>query len=490
MDPKTVKLPDLELLRQQIELVSNLQDPAMQISPEIASILRSACDYFQTGLQQLDVATESLCQSLAISQEEKIIGSVGATIDISEQEEFHSELRENLQRLNFHINNTPSAVIEWDPQFRVVQWSKRAEEIFGWQAEEVLGRTCGNWLIYHEDIEKANQLVSLSLEKHQQRYFLNNRNLTKDERIIYCEWHGSTLFTDNNEIVSILTFILDVTERKLAETALQESEIKFRQFAENIREVFYMLPADLSTHIYVSPAYEEIWGRPLEELYENPNAWMDAIHPDDRELVAQEMSTLVGKADYDGEFRIIRPDSQILWIHSRNFPVKDEHGQATRIVGIAEDITERKMAKIRLQESELRLKVLIENLPLSFWARDQDGKLVLQNRLNMLLYGHQLGTIYEDADLPSDRLERWKWCLQRAEKDEFLTVESQEIIQGETKTFLRVTMATPEVTAGIKYMGVALDITERKQAELALKAKQRNWINFLSITRTTLYRTY
>ncbi len=209
---------------------------------------------------------------------------------------------------------------------------------------------------------------------------------------------------------------------------------------------------------------------------------MEAIHPDDRDLVAKEMSTLAGKAHYDGEFRIVCPNSQIRWIHSRNFPVKDEYGQITRVVGIAEDITERKIAQIRLQESELRLRVLIENLPISFWARDQDCKLVLQNRLNMFLYGNQIGTIYEDADLPPETLKRWEWCLQRAEQGEILKVESEEIINGETKTFLRVTMATPGVTAGIKYIGVALDITERKQAELALKAKIEELDRFFSVS--------
>jgi PAS domain S-box-containing protein len=275
---------------------------------------------------------------------------------------------------------------------------------------------------------------------------------------------------------------LDITERQFAESALLESELKFRQFAENIREVFYMLPGDFSTHIYVSPAYEEIWGQSLEDLYQNPDAWMEAIHPDDRELVAQEMSSLVGKAHYDGEFRIIRPDSQIRWIHSRNFPVKNEFGQITRIVGIAEDITERKIAQLQLQESETRLRILIENLPLSFWARDQDGKLVLQNRLNMLFYGNQIGTTPEGNNLPPGRLARWRRMLKRADQGEILRVESQELINGELKTLLRVTMATPTGTAGIKYMGVALDITESKRAELALKAKTEELDRFFSVS--------
>ncbi len=283
MDPDAVNLPDLELLQQQIKIISNFQDSVDHLSPDLIRLLQAAHDHFQIGLQMLKGVVENISQNTEdqedhlstnsenlhtwpIAHQRSLTGETArqekedeeaSTVkslfqnDVSlQRKEFQSGLRENLQRLNFHINNTPLGVIEWDPQFRIIQWSKRAEEIFGWKAEEVIGRTYGSWLVYPEDLEKVHEVIYSFLVKDQQSHILSNRNLTKDGGIIYCEWRGSTLFNDNHEIVSILTFVLDVTERQLAESALLESEIKFRQFAENIREVFYMLPADFSTHIY------------------------------------------------------------------------------------------------------------------------------------------------------------------------------------------------------------------------------------------------
>jgi PAS domain S-box-containing protein len=94
----------------------------------------------------------------------------------------------------------------------------------------------------------------------------------------------------------------------------------------------------------VSPAYEEIWGRPVEELYEDPTSWIEAIHPDDRARVARGVfeHDLV---EYDAEYRITRPDGEVRWVRDRAYPVTDERGEVYRIAGVAQDITARKEAE-------------------------------------------------------------------------------------------------------------------------------------------------
>jgi two-component system, cell cycle sensor histidine kinase and response regulator CckA len=138
-----------------------------------------------------------------------------------------------------------------------------------------------------------------------------------------------------------------------AEQALRESEERFRQLAENITEsVFWMSEPTAMKMLYISPAYERIWGRSGDRLYANFMDWIEAIHPDDRQRVQTSYfdRSLLGK--YDEEYRIIRPDESIRWIRDRGFPIKNHTGIAYRVVGIAEDITNRKLTEAVLRRTE------------------------------------------------------------------------------------------------------------------------------------------
>jgi PAS domain S-box-containing protein len=139
--------------------------------------------------------------------------------------------------------------------------------------------------------------------------------------------------------------------------ALQESDERFRQLAENIREVFWMTDTRKDEIIYVSPGYEEIWGRTCQSLYESARDWMEGIHREDRERVAKALEKQV-LGEYDEVYRIVRQDGSIRWIHDRAFPVRNEAGEVYRLTGIAEDITERKMAERRLEARNEVIKAL------------------------------------------------------------------------------------------------------------------------------------
>ncbi len=138
----------------------------------------------------------------------------------------------------------------------------------------------------------------------------------------------------------------DVTERKRFEAALQESEERFRQLAENIRELFFITTSDPFRTLYVSPIYEEMWGRSPQEAYDSPTAWIDTVYPEDQDRghTAVEQWRL-GLAT-DIEFRLVRPDGSLRWIRIRTFPVRNAQGAVYRNVGIGEDITERKQVEV------------------------------------------------------------------------------------------------------------------------------------------------
>jgi PAS domain S-box-containing protein len=134
----------------------------------------------------------------------------------------------------------------------------------------------------------------------------------------------------------------DITLRKRAEAQLKESEERFRQIAETIRSVFWMVDPETGKILYISPAYDQIWGRSREEYLNSGLSMAQDIHPEDRERVSNERRTKAKTGQYDVEYRIIRPDGTIRWINSTSYPVVDEHGNVTRIIGTSDDITEQK----------------------------------------------------------------------------------------------------------------------------------------------------
>lgn len=142
-------------------------------------------------------------------------------------------------------------------------------------------------------------------------------------------------------------------ERKAIEEELRASEERFRQLTEHLAEVFWITSADGKEMIYISPAYEMVWGRPRESLIAEPMNWGNAIHPDDQQRVETAFfdQAVQGKAEYDQEYRIIRPDGETRWIHDRGYPVRDINGMVYRIAGIAEDFTERKRLDDKLRDA-------------------------------------------------------------------------------------------------------------------------------------------
>ena len=141
---------------------------------------------------------------------------------------------------------------------------------------------------------------------------------------------------------------VEAEERERYSANLRRSEQRFRQLAENINDVFFVLSADFGEMIYHSPAFEQIWGRPYDLA--NPMDWMTTVHVADRQRILDQLASHAGRPVRDEfEFRIVRPDGAVRWIFARHFPLHDESGRPYRIVGVATDITERKLAEERVQ---------------------------------------------------------------------------------------------------------------------------------------------
>ncbi|MBR8826563.1 MAG: response regulator [Gomphosphaeria aponina SAG 52.96 = DSM 107014] len=157
---------------------------------------------------------------------------------------------------------------------------------------------------------------------------------------------------EDQNFASYLAYMVALTmeagERRASERKLKESEERFRQLTDNIDSVFWMTDLTKNQIIYVSPAYEKIWGRSCESLYSCGKDLVDAIHPEDQKNLFKALKKQ-SRGEYAEEYRIVRPDGTIRWLKDRAFPVKNELGEVYRIAGIAEDITERKTTEENLR---------------------------------------------------------------------------------------------------------------------------------------------
>jgi len=175
------------------------------------------------------------------------------------------------------------------------------------------------------------------------------RMIRADNKIIWIHEKVKVDYDDFGNLVRWYGVVQDITLRKLSELKLKESEEKFREVAENLGELIWIREG--RNFVYMSPVFESIFGRTCQELYEDPNIYIDALHKDDRERIEQVYwgETYSTKHLFNEQYRIIKPDGTIRWIWARTFPICDEKGVMIRSVGIANDIT-----KIKETEESLR----------------------------------------------------------------------------------------------------------------------------------------
>lgn len=131
--------------------------------------------------------------------------------------------------------------------------------------------------------------------------------------------------------------------RVLLVEELSESESRFRQIAEHLRQAIWLGDPHRTQRLYANPAWEKIYGMRREEFYRNPSAPLEVVHPDDREKVDEASAGLV---QYDLRYRIVRPDGELRWLWSRAYPVYNARGEVYRVVGLVEDITEQQRAEV------------------------------------------------------------------------------------------------------------------------------------------------
>ncbi len=200
-------------------------------------------------------------------------------------------------------------------------------------------------------------------------------------------------FTYRNENWAVLAHI-NITERKQAEQALIESERKFRLVTETIEDVFWISTRGVGRTVYISPAYETLWERSAESLYQSPTSYLETVHPDDLEGLLKVVKDYHSNGiSYECEYRIIRTNGDVRWIRERGYPVpQSEHGDQL-MAGVCTDVTGQKRAQDQLEESQEQLKAIFDNSLNGIVVADDQGHYLAANQAAAQILGYPVSQL-------------------------------------------------------------------------------------------------
>lgn len=321
--------------------------------------------------------------------------------DITEHKKIENELKENKENYETLFELSPAYMVLLGSDGKIKKVNKKAEEFAGILREKLIGMHFTDLGFLHEEldirVERVSKVLSGEPVKPFETRIIENNG---DIKWIYIQFE---LLKRGNEPSDILIICNDITELKKTEYNLKHSEEKFRQIAENIGEVFWIIDPKMSKMIYISPAYERIWGRTCQSLYDNPKSWIDAIHPEDRDQAIEKIWRQSDKIEEvsDGfEYRVVKPDGKIVWIWTQAFVITDESGEISRITGLASDITGYKKAEQEIKNLLAELKRSNDELQQFAYVTSHDLQEPLRTiaSFTQLMERRYKGKLDEDAD--------------------------------------------------------------------------------------------
>ncbi|MCB9186712.1 MAG: PAS domain-containing protein [Flavobacteriales bacterium] len=297
---------------------------------------------------------------------------IGTLQDVTEKVEAELQAKaEQIQR-ELTLQESQIGVWHWLIKENTLNWDDRCFEIYGLERRELTPQDFLD-LLYPED---RNSIQSRIMEALRSGDYSSEYRVKTEDGIKYLHGRGRVTFDEDGNPERMDGIIIDMTERHDMEVALRNSEQLFRDMAESIREVFWLTDWKLNEVLYVSPQYETLYGLSVESLYKDSRSWSSAIHPDDLERATREFRENAIQGTYDSEYRLRMKDGSVKWVRDRAFPVYGTDGRVSRIAGITEDITSRRLDKERIETLSLVASETINGVLI----HEPDGTTIWANK--------------------------------------------------------------------------------------------------------------
>jgi PAS domain S-box-containing protein len=328
------------------------------------------------------------------------------------QQELEHQSRELLDqrwRLQNIIESTNIGTWEWNVQTGDTSFNETWAEMVGYTLEELSPISVQTWydLVHPDDLGRSERLLDQHFAGVTPRYDIELRMRHKNGYWIWVHDRGKVVTrTQDGDPLLVFGTHTDITERKQAEQALQESEQKHRLLAENSVDVIYALDSKLRP-TYLSPSSEDVLGYTTDAS--ETRTVFDLVHPDDVGRVRGQVAKSVARKDVSGsiEFRVLTPDGDLRWVENRARFVYDYAGSLERVVGTVRDITERKTAEESLRRHAATLDLLGKNATDAIIQVDADLHAVYVSPSSQHVLGYSLEDFASrsvlDVVYPEDR---------------------------------------------------------------------------------------
>jgi len=410
---------------------------------------------------------------------------IGVAMDITERKQAERALQASEQRYKQFFENAPIGIYRNTPDGRILMANPALIRMLGFSSfntfaarnlEEGESRSTYPRSMFKEILHREGEITGLE-----------SAWMRTDGTEIFVRENAKAVRGDDGAVLYYEGTVEDISDRKLAERALRETEERFRQLAENIQDVVWMVDAQLSELIYVNPAYETVWGQSCESFYRDLRSFVMPVHPEDRARVLRILEDQVNGHYQQEEFRVIRPDGSVRWIRHRAFPIKDDQGKVYRIAGIAEDITERKHAEASVRESELRYKGLADSAFQGVVVH-QDGVIVDVNRAYADMYGYSVEELLGKDVLDLTAAQQKAFVYSKISSG----VEEPYEALGRRKdgSIFHVEVSAKNCLNGGKPARLAAvrDVTARRRAEEALRESEERYRSLFERSFSGVYR--
>jgi PAS domain S-box-containing protein len=398
--------------------------------------------------------------------------------------------RIQMLRVRTTLASIADAVITTDADGRVTGLNRTAEQLTGWTTDEASGRPIDKvFRLVDEESLRTDEMPVAEIVGQGVVWRSSDSAMLicRDGRSLPVEHSTAPIQDDEGAINGMVLVFRDVTERCRSEQAMRASEERFRQLAEHSTDVFWVTDPHGAKVLYVSPAYEAVWGRSCQSLYNDWGSFLEAVHPDDRQRVRAAVESLACGRSMAEEYRVIRPDGTERWVWDRGFPIRDDTDQVVRVAGIAEDITDRKHGDAALRQSEQRFARFMQHLPGLAWIKGSQGRYVYANDAAARAFGLPIAMLYgrSDQEVFSPETAAAFREHDRRALETGTGIQVIETLQHEDGTVhhsLVSKFAIPspdgdEVLVG----GMAIDVTDRLEMEAALKDADRRKDEFLAM---------
>jgi len=391
--------------------------------------------------------------------------------EIQERVQTENALKESEERYRSIFHNNHANMLLTDPETSdIIDANPAACAFYGYSCEELTTKKLTDINIISPDILSKRFAQALS---NRQNHFFSSHRLSSGRVREVEAFVGTVRIKDKPLLFSV---IHDITERRQAESALRESEKRFRLLTETIEDVFWISTPGAGELLYVSPAYEKIWMNSIESLYRSPGSFTEAIHPEDRGRVFAERENHASTA-WNYEYRIVRPDGTMRWVQDRGFPIRDDTGKLQLMTGVATDITERRQVEQRMVEVSEFVQKIFDASPLGIAAYDTSGQCVMANEAVGRIIGASREAVLQQN---LNHLDSWKRSgLLTAAREVIQTNQTRENLEFRfVSTFgkditLHCSLIPFSSSNKPHLLMIGQDISRQKQADEALRQSQK-----------------